>query len=124
MAVMSGLRVLLVDDSPDFRKLLARMLRALGFEIAASVGSGEEALRILDGEPADVVILDIAMPGLSGLETAQRIRQMSADTKLLILSLHSTPEYQEAAAAIGVDAYVCKANLVPELPRVLAELAA
>ncbi|EXI78703.1 MAG: Protease production enhancer protein [Candidatus Accumulibacter appositus] len=121
---MSGLRVLLVDDSPDFRKLLARMLRALGFEIAASVGSGEEALRILDGEPADVVILDIAMPGLSGLETAQRIRQMSADTKLLILSLHSTPEYQEAAAAIGVDAYVCKANLVPELPRVLAELAA
>jgi CheY-like chemotaxis protein len=124
MAVMRVIKVLLVDDSPDFRKLLGRLLRGLGFEIAASVGSGEEALQLLASEHPDVVILDIAMPGLSGLETAQRIRALSADVKLLILSLHATPEYQEAAAAIGVDAYVCKSNLVPELPRVLAELSA
>ena len=121
---MRVLKVLLVDDSPDFRKLLGRLLRGLGFEIAASVGSGEEALQLLASEHPDVVILDIAMPGLNGLETAQRMRALSADVKLLILSLHATPEYQEAAAAIGVDAYVCKADLVPELPGVLAALSA
>lgn len=121
---MRVVRVLLVDDCPEFRKLLARMLRGLGFEIAASVGSGEEALQVLGSERPDVVILDIAMPGLNGLETAKRIREVDADIKLLVVSLHSTPEYRAAAAAIGVDAYVCKANLVPELPRVLAELCA
>jgi CheY-like chemotaxis protein len=76
MAVMRVIKVLLVDDSPDFRKLLGRLLRGLGFEIAASVGSGEEALQLLASEHPDVVILDIAMPGLSGLETAQRIRAL------------------------------------------------
>lgn len=121
---MGVVRVLLVDDCPEFRKLLARMLRGLGFEIAASVGSGEEALQALHGERPDIVILDLAMPGLNGLETAQRIRAMHADIKLLVLSLHSTSEYRHAAAAIGVDAYVCKAKLVPELPRVLAALGA
>ncbi|MCB1967745.1 MAG: response regulator transcription factor [Candidatus Accumulibacter sp.] len=104
--------------------MLARLLRGLGFEIAGTVGSGEEALLALASARPDVVILDIAMPGLNGLETAQRIRETQAGVKLLMLSLHSTPEYREAAAAIGVDGYVCKANLVPELPRVLAGLKA
>lgn len=119
---MSAVRVLLVDDCPEFRKLLARLLRGLGCEIAGSVASGEEALLALAADRPDIVILDIAMPGLNGLETAKRIRDAYADIKLLVLSLHSTPEYQQAAALIGVDAYVCKADLVPELPRVLARL--
>lgn len=119
---MNVVRVLLVDDCPDFRKLLARLLRGLGFELVGSVASGEEALQVLAGVQPDVVILDIAMAGLNGLDTAQRIREVRAEIKLLILSLHSTPEYREAAAAIGVDAYVCKANLVTELPRALAAL--
>lgn len=119
---MSVRRVLLVDDCPEFRRLLARLLRGRGMEIAGSVASGEEALVALASERPDVVILDVAMAGLNGLETAKRIRADYADVKLLILSLHATPEYREAAAEIGVDAYVCKANLVPELPRALAAL--
>lgn len=121
---MRILRLLLVDDCPEFRTLLARLLRRPGYEVVGSVASGEEALAVLADSRPDVVILDLAMPGIGGLETATRIRRQRADVKILILSLHSTPEYREAAAAVGVHAYVCKANLVPELPLALAELGA
>ena len=119
---MRVVRLLLVDDCPEFRKLLERLLRRPGFEVTGSVASGEEALATLPDACPDVVILDIAMPGLNGLETAKRIRHELAHVKLLILSLHSTPEYRQAADAIGVDAYICKSDLVPQLSLTLARL--
>jgi len=121
---MRTLRLLLVDDCLEFRRLLARLLLRPGYQVVGSVASGEEALAALAGSAPDVVILDLAMAGLGGLETAKRIRREHAGIKIVILSLHSTPEYRAAAAAVGVHAYVCKANLVPELPVALAELCA
>lgn len=121
---MRAVRVLLVDDSAEFRKLLERLLRDLGFEISGSVASGEAALGAMAAANPDVVILDLAMPGLNGLETVKRIRDQYSDIKTVILTLHATPEYREAAAAAGVDAYVCKTDLVPDLHRALGRLRA
>lgn len=119
---MRAVRVLLVDDSDEFRHLLERLLLRLGFQIAGSVASGETALALMTSAQPDVVILDIAMPGLNGLEVARRIRETDTDVQLIILSMHGTPEYQQAATAIGVDAYVVKDDLVPDLQNALRQL--
>jgi CheY-like chemotaxis protein len=119
---MRTVRVLLVDDSDEFRHLLERLLLRFGFQIVGSVTGGEEALARLRSAQPDIVILDIAMPGLNGLEVARRIRQDDADIGLIILSMHATPEYRQAAAAIGVDAYVVKDDLVPDLQNALRRL--
>ncbi|MCF8150046.1 MAG: response regulator transcription factor [Burkholderiaceae bacterium] len=121
---MSTFKIMLIDDSAEFRALVERLLRALRFDIVASVGSGLEALEILPTVRPEVAIVDLAMPGLSGFDTVKRIRFQQADIKIVILTLHSTPEYREAAAAIGVDAFVCKADLVPELHIALRKLRA
>jgi CheY-like chemotaxis protein/HPt (histidine-containing phosphotransfer) domain-containing protein len=67
--------VLLVEDSPSARILTAALLRRIGCEVEA-VGDGERALQALDERPARVVFLDIGLPGLDGIETAKRIRQL------------------------------------------------
>lgn len=121
---MTMFKILLIDDSPEFRALVERLLRAMRFDIVGSVGSGQEALDVLPTARPEVVIVDLAMPGLSGLDTVKRIRLQQSDIKIVILTLHSTPEYREAAAAIGVDAFVCKTELVPELHVALRKLRA
>jgi CheY-like chemotaxis protein len=67
--------VLLVEDSPAARILTAALLRRIGCDVEA-VGDGESALRTLDARPARIVFLDIGLPGLDGIETAKRIRQL------------------------------------------------
>lgn len=119
---MRAVKVLVVDDCAEFRKLLERLLRELGFEICGSVGSGLAALDDLDAAAPDVVILDLAMPGLNGLEAAKLIRERRRGVKTVILTMHSAPEYREAAAQAGVDAYVCKTDLMPELHLALGGL--
>lgn len=119
---MRAVKVLLVDDSDEFRRLLEGVLIWQGFQLVGSVASGAAAIAALPSTSPDVVILDLAMPGLNGLETARRIRLDYADIRLVILTMHSTPEYRQAAAAIGVDAYVVKDELLPNLQNVLRGL--
>lgn len=82
-------RVLLVDDEEVFRTTLAKVLRARGMEVRDAPG-GEEALARLRESPADVVVLDLRMPGLDGLETLKRIVALQPDVKVVILTGHGT----------------------------------
>ena len=75
-------RALIVDDDEDIRKILRRVLPTAGVEVAGEVASGEAALEWLESERVDVIVLDIQMPGLGGVETTRRIKQSSPDVTI------------------------------------------
>lgn len=89
-------KILLVDDEERFRTNLSKMLAAHGFEVTAA-DSGQGALAELGLQPFDVVLLDLRMPGLSGLETLKAIKQDHPDTEVIILTGHASVD---AAAEI------------------------
>lgn len=103
-------RVLLVDDSPFFRNLLTPLLTVSGYDVTA-VESADEALALCDsGEDFDVIVSDIEMPGMSGLDFAQAVRSSTrwASTPLVALSSHSTPRDLDRGRQAGFNDYVAK----------------
>ena len=77
-------------------------------EVVGEAGDGREALAILERIPADVVILDITMPGMNGLEAASRVAERWPATKVIILSMHSNEEYVSRALRAGAAGYLLK----------------
>lgn len=103
-------RVLLVDDSPFFRNLLTPLLTVSGYDVTA-VESADEALALCDsGEDFDVIVSDIEMPGMSGLDFAQAVRNGSrwSSIPLVALSSHSTPRDLDRGREAGFNDYVAK----------------
>ena len=88
---MDSIRVLLVDDEADFRRPIAKRLDRRGFEIHEA-GSGEEALDYLEAKPIDVVVLDVKMPGLNGIDTMARIKERFQGIEVILLTGHSSTE--------------------------------
>lgn len=90
-------RVLVVDDDPGQRSLLTSFLKGQGFETLAAE-SGEEALKILENTSVEIMISDVRMPGISGLETLHRIRERSAALPVLLVTAY--PDIREAVGAM------------------------
>ena len=103
---MSGARILVVDDAPQMRRLLGKGLAGAGYDVTTAA-SGEEALAAFADHPADLVILDLAMPGLGGLETCRRLRERSA-VPIIILSVQEREADKIAALDLGADDYLTK----------------
>lgn len=103
---MSGARILVVDDELQIRRLLSKGLAGAGYDPTA-VASGEEALDAFAQRPADLVVLDLAMPGIGGLETCRHLRERSA-VPIIILSAHEREADKIAALDLGADDYVTK----------------
>lgn len=82
-------RILLVDDEERFRTTLGKMLAAQGLKVT-SLGSGREALTELEHQPYDVIILDIRMPDMDGLETLTEIKKLRPDTEVIMLTGHAS----------------------------------
>jgi two-component system, NtrC family, response regulator AtoC len=95
-------RVLVVDDDPEVRQLIEAALRDVGFEISLA-GSGEEALALIAVDDYDVVVTDLQMPGMNGLEVCERIAQIRPDVPVVILTGQGTLD--AAVGAIRVGAY-------------------
>jgi two-component system, OmpR family, KDP operon response regulator KdpE len=106
-------RILVVDDEPQLRRALRSTLCALGF-VVSDVETGEAALEIVRAEKFDLVLLDINMPGLSGLETCRAIRARS-DVGILMLTVRDRAEDKIEALDAGADGYVTKPFDVNEL---------
>ncbi|MGA2600430.1 MAG: response regulator, partial [Bryobacteraceae bacterium] len=110
---MTNGRILVVDDEPQLRRVLRSTLSALGF-IVADAESGEAALERVREEKFDLILLDINMPGLSGLETCRAIRAKS-DVSILMLTVRGRTEDKIEALDSGADGYVTKPFDVNEL---------
>jgi two-component system response regulator MprA len=107
-------RVLVVDDEPAVRRALERALRLENYDVELA-SDGEEALDALATRPADVVILDILMPRLDGLEVARRLRQSGDRTPILMLTARDGVDDRVTGLDVGADDYLVKPFALREL---------
>src|SRR5919204_2776975 len=110
---MSGERGLVVDDEPQIRRALRVVLRANGYAVT-EVGSGEAALDAAATQPFDVMILDLMLPDVQGVEVCRRLREWSR-LPVIVLSAHDEEEVKVRALDEGADDYVSKPFSAPEL---------
>lgn len=109
------IRVLLVDDHPLVREGLRQVLRPPGFEVVGEAGTGDEGIdRTVVLNPA-VVILDINLPGKTGLEVAAVLRHRAPEVRILMLSVHDHPEYILESVKAGAHGYLRKDSLPDQL---------
>jgi two-component system, NarL family, invasion response regulator UvrY len=95
-------RVLVVDDLPAFRRAVASVISVSdGFELAGEAESGEEALRFLAGDPVGMVLMDVNMPGMGGLEAARWIRGSYPQILVVLMSIYNTEDLPREAMTIG-----------------------
>ena len=118
------MRILVVDDSPGFLKAARFLLRQLGHEPVGLARSGEEGLAMAAGLAPDVILIDINMPGMDGVETTRRLKSQPGSAPVIAISFQSDSAFYSRCAAAGCDAFIPKADLAEALPRVLAHLLA
>jgi two-component system response regulator MprA len=106
--------VLVVDDDPDVRDSLVRALRYAGYGVTAAA-DGAEALALLSRSPADLIVLDVLMPMVDGLETCRRLRVRGDATPILVLTARGTLEDRVNGLAAGADDYLVKPFALAEL---------
>lgn len=116
-------RYLLVDDNPDFRTSAAAFLSAEPhLLLAGEAGSGAEAVEICSRIPVDLVLLDFAMRGLDGYETARQLKVWPGAPKVIIVTLQDGPEYRRLAKLAGADGFVGKIEFTTALLPLIASL--
>jgi two-component system, NarL family, response regulator LiaR len=109
-------RILLADDHPMLRKGIRELLeREQDFEIVAEAGDGDEAVRLVEELKPQVLVMDIGMPKLSGLEVTKRIKAKNLSTAVLILTIHDEDEYILGLLQAGVSGYLLKSVYGEEL---------
>lgn len=103
------LRVVIADDHTVVRQGIRGVLEEVdGLEVVGEAADGEEALLLVAEHAPDVVVLDVTMPGKTGLEVTRELRAQAVDARILILSMHDDPEYVLQAVRAGADGYVLK----------------
>lgn len=119
-----SIRVILVEDHTLVRAGLRSLLAATdNIEVVAEANDGREALRVLKETPTDVVVMDITMPGLNGLEATARIKKAYPDIKILMLSMYSNEEYVVQSLRHGANGYLVKDSAADELERAITAVA-
>ena len=113
---MDGDRILLVDDEEEFVRALAKRLAARGLEVETA-SDGESAIEKIKGSEFDVIVLDLAMPNMDGIETLRRLRAIDPDLQVVLLTGHGTVK-------TGVEAMKAGALDFLEKPAELQELLA
>jgi two-component system, OmpR family, KDP operon response regulator KdpE len=106
--------ILIADDALDLRRALRASLSALGFEITEA-SNGEQAIQAAAGHPFDVVLLDINMPGMGGVEACRKIRESHPSQQVLMLTVRDSEADKIKALDAGADDYVTKPFSIPEL---------
>ena len=114
-AAPEQLRVVLVDDHPVYREGLARLLSQSGVEVVAQAGNGPDALSIVEEAAPDVVVMDLNMPGMSGVDVTRKLVERNPASKVLVVSVSAQEEDVTEAILAGASGYVLKDGPVEEV---------
>lgn len=108
--------IVIADDHVLFRQGLAALLREQpGWAVVGEAGSGEEAIELVLALKPAVAVLDVEMAGIGGIDAAERIREISPDTRIVALSMYTSAHYQQRMRRAGASAYVRKSQPIGEL---------
>jgi len=111
---MPGSRVLLVDDETIFTKNMSKLLKNRGYQVTA-VNSGDSAIRELEHDHFDVIVLDLKMPGMDGITTLKEVIKLGLFTETLILTGHGSIDTALEAMKLGAYDYLTKPCEIDEL---------
>jgi DNA-binding NarL/FixJ family response regulator len=119
------IRVLLADDHEIVRDGLKRILGACGdLQVAGEAANGDEALALARANDYDLALLDMSMPGLSGIDLVKRMKAEKPKMKLLVLSMHGEPQYAARALKAGAAGYLTKDSAAEKLVGAIRKVAA
>jgi DNA-binding NarL/FixJ family response regulator len=117
--------ILLADDHPIVRQGLRTLLEAESdFQLVGEAGDGLEAVRLVERWQPNILIVDLMMPGLTGLEVTRQVKQRAPQTRVIILSMHATESYVLEALRNGATGYVLKDSSAADLVQAVREVAA
>jgi DNA-binding NarL/FixJ family response regulator len=113
-------RVLLADDHPDMLEIVTQLLGP-SFDVVGAVGDGESLLIAASHLQPDVLILDISMPMLTGIEAAQKLHERGNTARIVFLTVHDDPDFLRASLATGAFGYVTKPRVATDLVPAIRE---
>jgi DNA-binding NarL/FixJ family response regulator len=114
VTAMSMPRVFLADDQEEIRETVALVLDG-EFQVVGTAADGRRALELAPKVAADVLVLDISMPGMNGIEVASHLREEGSSAKVVFLTIHDDPDLVDAAMSTGALGYVLKGLLATDL---------
>ena len=111
-------KVLVIDDQVGIRALLSEVFTVLGFEVIEA-GNGNEGLEVMDKRKPDIILLDMKMPGLSGIETLRLIRARNHHIPIILVTAYQENDMMSEAERLGVSARLVKPFDIEELQRIV-----
>jgi DNA-binding NarL/FixJ family response regulator len=123
MKNLQNLRVVVADDHPVFRDGLAMILRERGIEVVAEVADGQEALAVVAASHPDVVLMDLTMPGMSGIEATRRLTAEHPAVTVLVLTMSEDDDSLFAALRAGARGYLLKEAGADDIARAVVTVA-
>jgi DNA-binding NarL/FixJ family response regulator len=117
---MAKIRVLLADDHEAMLEQV-RSILSKDFDVVGAVGNGRDALTEVERLDRDVLVLDISMPVLDGLQTAAQLMSKKCRTRSVVLTVHDDQDYVDAAFAAGASGYVTKSQVMTDLVPAIRE---
>lgn len=116
-------RIILADDHVLFRQGLMKIMEGMpGLEVVGEAGDGAELVSLLNRQTCDMVILDLSMPGIGGIEVLPEIKRINPQAKILVLTMHNDKEYLYRALSGGVDGYFLKREADTQLSMAIEKI--
>ncbi|MEO2013293.1 MAG: response regulator [Fuerstiella sp.] len=113
-------RILIVDDEPNMLITLSDILQEEGYEVVVAA-SGEEAVKLCSSHDFEIVVLDVRMPGIDGVETFQQIRRLKDNAHVIMMSAYTVDKFKDVTLDDGAIAFLSKPLDVKQLIRIFDE---